>query len=347
MINIEGRKVGQDHPPLVIAELGINHGGSLEVALEMVDAAARSGVEVLKHQTHIVEDEMIPRAKEVKPGNSERSIYEIMKSCALTESEEFELKRYVESKGMIFLSTPFSRAAAQRLFKFKVKALKIGSGECNNLPLLKHVSEAKVPLIVSTGMNSMESVRRTVSLLESLKVKFALMHTTNLYPTPTNLVRLGAMQEMMKEFPGIPIGLSDHTTTNTACIGAMAIGADLVERHFTDHMNREGPDIVCSMDENTCSELVRASQDIFKMRGGSKYELLDEEQVTRDFAYASVVTIKPIQKGEVFTLDNLWVKRPGDGEFMASDFEKILGKRSNRNLMGGVQLKKVDITNEI
>ena len=128
-IEIQNRKIGLDYPPLVIAEIGINHEGSLKVAKEMVDAAARAGVEVVKHQTHIVEDEMSKAAKSVIPGNARVSIYEIMKRCALNEKDEIELKNYVESKGMLFLSTPFSRAAANRLQKMKVSAYKIGSGE--------------------------------------------------------------------------------------------------------------------------------------------------------------------------------------------------------------------------
>lgn len=136
-IEIAGRKVGADYAPLVIAEIGINHEGSLKVAKEMVDAAQRAGVEVVKHQTHIVEDEMSGAAKKVIPGNADVSIYEIMERCSLNEADELELKNYVESKGMIFISTPFSRAAAERLKKFDIPAYKIGSGECNNYPLLE------------------------------------------------------------------------------------------------------------------------------------------------------------------------------------------------------------------
>ena len=152
-IEIAGRKIGPDFPPVVIAELGINHEGSLQTALEMVDAAARAGVEILKHQTHIVEDEMSSEARKIIPGNADVSIYEIMERCALSEQDEMRLKRYVESKKMIFISTPFSRAAADRLNKMDVPAFKIGSGECNNYPLLRHIAQFGKPVILSTGMN--------------------------------------------------------------------------------------------------------------------------------------------------------------------------------------------------
>jgi len=169
-IEISGRKIGEDYPPLVIAEIGINHEGSLEIAKEMVDAAHRAGAEMVKHQTHIVEDEMSSAAKKVIPGNADISIYEIMKRCALDEADERSLKEYAESKGMIFISTPFSRAAANRLENFEVLAYKIGSGECNNYPLLEHIAGFGKPVILSTGMNSIESVKKAVAIFDKYKV---------------------------------------------------------------------------------------------------------------------------------------------------------------------------------
>lgn len=330
-------KIGIGEEPLVIPEMGINHEGSLEVAKLIVDAAARAGAKVIKHQTHIVEDEMSHAAKNVIPGNTNVSIYEVMERCALSEEEEFELMQYVESKGMVFLSTPFSRAAADRLEKFGVKAYKIGSGELNNYPLIKHVASFGKPMIVSTGMNDIQSIKKAVAILEAADVPYALMHTTNLYPTDPRLVRLGAMQKMMDAFPGVPIGLSDHTLTNTACIAAMALGATVVERHFIDKMDRPGPDVVCSMDEQRCAELIAAAKDVPLMLGGEK-EAAREEQVTIDFAFATVVTIKNIKAGEIFTADNLWVKRPGTGEILAEKFEDILGKKAKIDIDNDTQL---------
>ena len=325
--NIGNIKVGIGEEPLVIPEMGINHEGSLKVAKLIVDAAERAGAKIIKHQTHVVEDEMSHAAKKVIPGNSDVSIYEIMERCALNEEEEYKLMKYVESKGMVFLSTPFSRAAADRLERFGVLAYKIGSGELNNYPLIKHIASFGKPMIVSTGMNDIPSIRKAVKILEESKVPYALLHTTNLYPTDPRLVRLGAMQEMMNAFPSVPIGLSDHTLTNTACIAAMALGACIVERHFIDVMNRPGPDVVCSMDEQKCRELIEAAKNIPLMMGGNK-AAAKEEQVTIDFAFATVVTIKPIKAGELFTKDNVWVKRPGTGEILAEKYEDIIGKRA-------------------
>jgi N-acetylneuraminate synthase len=326
-IEIAGRKIGNQFDPVVIAELGINHEGSLKVAKEMVDAAARAGVEILKHQTHIVEDEMSAAAKKVIPGNADVSIYEIMRRCALNVDEEFELMQYVQNKGMIFISTPFSRAAANRLEKFGVPAYKIGSGECNNYPLLEHIAAFGKPIILSTGMNTIDSVKKAVDIFEKHKIQYALLHTTNLYPTPNHLVRLGGMQELMQHFPNVPVGLSDHTTSNLACLSAVALGASILERHFTDKMDRSGPDIICSMDEANCKELIENSKVVKQFRGGKK-EPAKEEQVTIDFAFATIVTIKPIKMGEKFSIDNIWIKRPGTGSILAEEFENILGKKA-------------------
>jgi len=341
-IEISNRKIGPDHKPLLIAEIGINHNGSLDEAKKIVDAAVFAGIEVIKHQTHVVEDEMSPEAQKVIPGNSNKSIYQIMEECALSEDDEIALKEYVERKGCIFISTPFSRAAADRLERMGVEAYKIGSGECNNLPLLDHVSDFGKPMIISTGMNSLESVHQTVSFLKKKNAEFALLHTTNLYPTPNNLVRLGAMEVLMNEFPDLIIGLSDHTISNHACFGAVALGASILERHFTDTMTREGPDIICSMDPIQAKDLIEGANILFSQRGGSK-EPAKEEQVTIDFAFATVVSIADISKGDSFTKENLWVKRPGTGEILAAEYQNILGKKANKFIPKNTHIRKEDI----
>jgi N-acetylneuraminate synthase len=278
---------------------------------------------------------------DIVPGNADVSIYEIMQRCALSEDAERELQRYVESKGMIFISTPFSRAASERLRRMNVPAYKIGSGECNNYPLLKHIASFGKPIILSTGMNTIDSVRKAVEIFESAGTEYALLHTTNLYPTPPHLVRLGAMVELKNAFPNAVVGLSDHTTDNIACIGAVALGASILERHFTDHMFRKGPDIVCSMDEKACRELIEGSRKLHSELGGTKGPA-KEEQVTIDFAFATVVTIAPIKEGEEFTMKNLWVKRPGTGPILAERFEEILGKVATRDIPSDVHLTNDD-----
>ena len=336
-ITLAGRRIGPDFPPLVIAEIGINHEGDFAKAEHMVRDAFAVGCECVKFQCHVVEDEMSPQAKSVIPGNADVSIYEIMERCQLTEADERRLKDLVESLGMIYLSTPFSRAAADRLEKMGVPGYKIGSGECNNYPLVDHIASFGKPVILSTGMNSMANVAKSVEILRARKVPFGLMHTTSMYPTPPEKVRLGAMQELMAAFPDAVVGLSDHTLTIYPCLGAAALGASMLERHYTSDKSWPGPDVSLSMDPEEMRSLIEGSRIIHKALGGSK-GVLPEEQVTIDFAYASCVTIAAIKKGEPFTKGNLWVKRPGTGEILAEHFEGLIGRVAARDIDVNTQL---------
>lgn len=340
--SIGKRMIGPNEPPLVIVELGINHGGSIDLAIEMVDAAAGVGAEIIKHQTHVVEDEMSNAARKVIPGNADISIYDIIAACALEEKQERRLQQHVQARGMLFISTPFSRAASNRLRDMNVPAYKIGSGECNNYPLIDHIASFGKPIILSTGMNSIESIRKAVSIFHRHKVPYALLHCTNVYPTPPELVRLGGVMELQREFPDAVVGLSDHTVTNHACFGAVALGACIIERHFTDRMDRPGPDIVCSMDPRALRELMEGAALLQRERGGTKGRV-EAERVTAEFAYATVVTIRDISQGEAFTKDNLWVKRPGTGAFLAEAFDSLLGKRANRSLPADHHLEPGDV----
>lgn len=340
VLQIGGRKIGPDYPPMVIAEIGINHEGCEDKATKMIEAASRAGCECVKFQTHIIEDEMI--YNDVVPDNADETIWEIMTRCALSAEAEGRLKAFTESMDMIFLSTPFSRAGADRLNDLGVEAFKIGSGECNNYPLVRHIASFGKPIIMSTGMNNIESVRMSVDIIRGYDISFALLHCTSIYPTPYGLVRLNAMTEMAGTFPDAIVGLSDHSLSNYPCLGAVALGASILERHFTYDKSWPGPDIVNSMDPKELFELIEGSSAIYKSRGGSKI-ILEEEQPTIDFAYASVVTISDIKPGEIFGLDNIWVKRPGTGEIHASEFERVLGRKSNRSLPKDRQVAWKDV----
>lgn len=339
---INGRKIGQDFDPLIIAEIGINHGGSLKNAKKFADLAIESGVDVVKHQTHIVDDEMSQAANQNKIDYIGKSIYELMDECSLSKNEEIELKDYVESKGAIYLSTPFSRAAADFLNEIDVPAFKIGSGECNNYPLVEHIASFGKPIILSTGMNTYDSIQPSVDILESYKIPYALLHTTNIYPTPHHLVRLNVLPEMQKLFPNAVIGFSDHTVDNLMCFGAVALGASILERHFTDSMDRDGPDIENSMDPLSARELVEGSRSIKSGLNGKKGPIPEERDVI-DFAYASVVTIKEIKAGEMLTKDNLWVKRPGTGPYFAKDFNALLGRLAAKDIKRDKHIEAEDL----
>jgi len=337
---IGDRRVGKHHPPLVIAEVGINHEGDIEKALAMIDDAHAAGGECVKFQSHVIADEMIPNT--VVPDNATESIWDIMERCALSAEEERELKSYVEHKGMIFLSTPFSRAAADRLERLEPAGYKIGSGECNNYPLIRHIASFGRPVILSTGMNDIESITPAVRILEEVGVDAAILHCTSMYPTPYEHVRLGALQELGAAFPDHVLGLSDHSLGNYTCFAAVALGAGIVEKHFTSDKSWPGPDIPISIDPEELARLVEGVNAIYLARGGDK-AILPEEQPTIDFAYASVVTTKPVAKGERLSADNLWVKRPGTGEIRAKDFELVLGRIADRTLASDLALSWSDL----
>ena len=339
-LQLGGRSVSRNHPPLVVAEIGINHEGDFGKAIRMVDDAHAAGCGCVKFQSHVVEDEMIPN--NVVPGNASESIWDIMSRCALSAAEEVELKEYVEAKGMIYLSTPFSRAAAERLEKMGVGAYKIGSGECNNYPLVRHIASYGKPVILSTGMNDLSSIEPAVAILREAGVSFALLHCTSMYPTPYEKVRLGALPVLAERFPDAVIGLSDHSIGNYTCFGAVALGANILEKHFTSDKTWPGPDTPISIDPHELGELVKGSRAIHQALGGTK-AILPEEQPTIDFAYACVVSIRDIAPGERLTRENIWVKRPGTGEIKAAHFDSLLGRIARADIRKNTHVKWVDL----
>jgi len=340
-LRIGSRLVSDDAPPLVVAEIGINHEGDVAKARRMVDDAVKAGCECVKFQCHVIEDEMIPN--DVVPGNATETIWNIMVRCALPEADERALKKYVEDKGAIYMSTPFSRAAADRLESMDVPAYKIGSGECNNYPLVRHIAAFGKPVILSTGMNDLSSVGPSVEILRTAGVPFALTHCTSMYPTPYDKVRLGALAELREAFPDAVIGLSDHSLGNYTCLAAVALGARILEKHFTSDKTWAGPDVPISMDPAELADLIRGSRAIFEALGGGK-TILAEEQPTIDFAYACVVTTRAVKEGEVFSAANVWVKRPGTGEIKARDYERVLGGTATRAIPANAQVKWSDVS---
>ena len=333
----------EEEIPIVIAEIGINHNGKLEDALLLAKEAIDAGAEFVKLQTHIASAEMSNEAKQIIPVHTKDNIYDIIKSCELTEKEEKVVAEYVKSRGSYFISTPFSIPAIERVVNLGVPFIKIGSGEFNNLPLIREACLSRLPLVLSTGMNTLESIDKTVNEISKFGNSFALMHCTNIYPTPDNCVRLNAINEMRNRYTDTIIGLSDHTLTSFACFGALALGASIIERHFTDSKERIGPDISCSMTPRELAEIIKASKILVKQRFGTKELDIIEENSTREFAFASVVSKIPINKGDIFSDLNLTVKRPGTGDFHSSELESLFGKKACNFIPENSQLKKKDV----
>ena len=338
---IGSRFVGDEHLPLVIAEIGINHSGSLGLAKLMVDEAARSGCECIKHQTHFVDDEMTDEARKIVPAHVSESIWDIIEACALSPDDEIELKKYVESKGMLYLSTPFSRSAADFLNDIGVAAFKIGSGECDNLALVEHVASFGKPMIVSTGMREIKDCFQTVDILRSAGVNFALLECTNAYPCLPEDISLKGISQLQDSFPDAVVGFSDHSIGEHISLAAVAMGARIIERHFTDSMYRKGPDVICSMDPVELRSLILKSKDVFLASRFLKSRTTSEVDVY-NFARGSVVADKDLDAGSELTRDNTWVRRPGNGEIPAEDYFKVLGKKLVRPVKKNQQLKLTD-----
>ena len=341
-MKIAHREIGPTHPPLVIAEIGINHGGDVEVAKTMVRMAAEAGAECVKHQTHFVDDEMTDEAKSVFPPNADVSIWEVMRRNSLSETDELSLKQYTESLGLIYLSTPFSRRAADFLDSIGVPAFKIGSGEADNTPLIRHIVKFGKPVILSTGMQSIESIARSVNILRESGVPFALLECTNLYPSPPEIVSLKGVSELKEAFPDAIVGFSDHSIGPTMALASVALGACILERHYTDNRYRSGPDISCSMDPAELRFLVDRSREIHTALNNPKQRTEAEEPVYR-FARASIVADRDLKEGHVIGETDIWARRPGTGAIAGYEFEKVVGRKLLRPVSRNTQLDWSDL----
>ena len=343
-MKIGNREISPSHPPLVIAEIGINHGGDFEVAKNMVRLAALSGCECVKHQTHIVEDEMTDEAKQIFPPNADVSIWDVMAECALSREDEAELKRYTEELGLIYISTPFSRAAADFLETLDVPAYKIGSGEADNLPLIRHIARKGKPVIMSTGMQTIETLQESVQILEDAGIEYALLECTNLYPSPPEIVSLQGVTDLKAAFPNAVVGFSDHSIGPEMALASVALGASILERHYTDTRYRKGPDIINSMDPAELRFLIDRSREIHTALMNPKQRTGPEEDVYR-FARASVVADADLAAGQVITESDIWARRPGSGEIAGFEFDKVVGKTLKVAVTRNQQLKWSDFEN--
>jgi len=336
-MQIGNRKIGSNHKPIVIAEIGINHGGNIDVAKHMVNLAAKSGCECIKHQTHFVEDEMTNEAKQIFPPNADTSIWDIISKCALSRDDEVILKKYTESLGMLYLSTPFSRTASDFLEEIGVLGFKIGSGESDNIALIRHIAKKGKPIIMSTGMQSINSIQKSVKILEDYNIDYALLECTNLYPSPPEIVSLQGINDIKQSFPKAVVGFSDHSIGSEMALASVALGACIIERHFTDTRYRKGPDIICSMDPTELSHLINRSEEIHTALHNKKHRTEPEEDVYR-FARSSIVADKDLPHGHEITEQDIWARRPGTGEIPGFKFDEVIGKKLNRPVKHNEQL---------
>lgn len=301
----------------IIAEAGDNHNGSLELAFQLVDKAAEAGADCVKFQTFVTEEVISKRAEKAEyqkeSTGTEESQYEMVKKLELSFENFKELQRYAQEKGLTFLSTPFDIPSVDFLESIHVPYFKIPSGEITNLPYLIRIAQTGRDIILSTGMAEMDEIETAVRILrEHGAGEISLLHCNTEYPTPMEDVNLRAMLSLKEKF-GVKVGYSDHTKGIEVPIAAAALGAEIIEKHFTLDHNMEGPDHKASLEPDELKAMVDGIRSIEKALGSGIKTASNSEKKNIDIARKSIVARKKIVKGETLTEENLAVKRPGNG----------------------------------
>ncbi|MBQ4531291.1 MAG: N-acetylneuraminate synthase [Lachnospiraceae bacterium] len=319
---------------IIIAEAGVNHNGSFETAKQMVDVAKAAGVDYIKFQTFVSEKLVSINAKmaeyqEQNTGKKESQL-SMLKKLELSQKEFEELKAYCEEKEIGFLSTPFDLESIEFLNNLGMDFFKIPSGEITNYPYLVKIARTGTDVVMSTGMCEMEEIEQAVEVLKKNGTKnISLLHCNTEYPTPYEDVNLKAMDTLAEVFQ-VSVGYSDHTQGIEVPIAAVARGAVVIEKHFTLDKNMEGPDHKASLEPKELQEMVKAIRNIEKALGNGEKRPSGSEKKNIAVARKSIVASKNIKKGEVFTENNLTVKRPGDG-ISPMLWEEIIGKAAKRD----------------
>jgi sialic acid synthase SpsE len=319
------REIGPGRPCFVIAEAGINHNGDAVLAAELVDAAALAGADAIKFQTHFPEHEMLRGG--ATAAYVGESLFDLLTRTALSREAHAMLKELAASKGIVFLSTPFSREAADFLDTLGVPAFKTGSGELTNIPLQRHIARKRKPMIVSTGMSTPEEIEATLRALDEEGANYALMHCTSTYPTPFEHVQLGCIPALQSKY-GVPVGFSDHTLGTAISLAAVASGANIFEKHFTASRSLPGPDQQGSIEPKELEALVKDIRAVEQSLGADK-KIQPGEQDVRNMALHSVVSIRDIEAGRKISAEDIWPKRPGTG-IPAARMADVLGRVATR-----------------
>ncbi|HUT28017.1 MAG TPA: N-acetylneuraminate synthase [Methanomassiliicoccales archaeon] len=338
-VSIGDRKIGKGNPTYIIAEAGVNHNGDVELALKLVDVAAAAGADAVKFQTFKADRLVAKGAKkaEYQRNASDEDQLQMVKRLELRIEEFSRIHRRCLEKGIEFLSTPFDHGSLGDLVDMGMRAIKVPSGELNDLPFLGLVRDRGLPVILSTGMGSLEEVDRAVDVFTSANVPLILLQCTTSYPASFETLNLRVIQSMGERY-NVPVGLSDHSPDLTAPITAVALGASLIEKHFTLDKAMDGPDHRASLDPVELKQMVEAIRNVERSLGdGVKRPFLQELEIAK-VARRSVVATKDIPKGAVITREMLILKRPGIG-IPPEEMDSVVGKKANRRIKADEVLK--------
>jgi len=332
-------KIHNSMKPIVISECCDNHFGKIENAIKMVDLSKASGADIVKFQHHLPDEEMLPIVP--KSSNFKEPLYEFLKKYALKLEDHAKLISYCKKKKIEYLCTPFSLKAAEELLKIGVKFFKIGSGEMTDIPTLKIISKFNLPMIISTGMCTVDEIKKTYDEIIRINKNLILMNCTSEYPPKYEDINLGFIPIMKQKFTKAHVGHSDHTSSLVTSLGAVALGAKLIEKHVTLDKAKRGPDADVSISFEELSTLVREI-DILSKTLGTKKEVYLKEMPIRKWAFRSIVSITDIKKNTKISQSMIWSKRPGTG-IPAKDMAKVVGKKAKINIPSNKLIKWSDI----
>lgn len=315
----------------IIAEAGVNHNGSLELAKNLVDAAFEAKCDAVKFQTFKAENVVSKNAQKAEyqkeTTGQEETQLEMVKKLELSFDSFKELNEYCKNKGILFLSTPFDLESIDFLASLEIPIFKIPSGEITNLPYLRKINSLKKKIILSTGMSTLYEIQEALKVLKDCNV--TLLHANTQYPTPMNDVNLNAMNTLKEKF-GLEVGYSDHTLGIEVPIAAIAMGASVIEKHFTLDKNLEGPDHKASLEPNELKQMVTSIRNIEKALGSGEKVPSKSESPNIQIARKSIVAKKQIKKGEKLTDENLTVKRPATG-ISPMKWDEIIGTTAQKD----------------
>ncbi len=345
-LKINNHEISKDNPPFVIAEAGINHNGDIDKAKKMVKTAKNSGVDAIKFQTfkadEFITDSSLKITYQSQGSTITESQLELFKRCELSESEFFEIKKTCDEENILFLSTPQNKSDLDVLLKIGITAIKVGSDDFTNIPLLKSYSKTNLPLLVSCGMADIQEVQETLDTIGSLDgYPTVLLLTTSEYPTIPENVNLLKLQTLSEKFPDLILGYSDHTQGSLASSLAVVLGARVLEKHFTLDNNLPGPDHWFSVNPSDLKKWNTSIQSAYKMLGTNEIKPTKNEEKMKILARRSIISLCDIKKNQIFTENNLGFRRPGDG-LTTSVLESIFGKKATIDIPKFTKIRSND-----
>lgn len=337
-VRIGTREVGPDHPCLVVAEAGVNHNGELELARRLVGVAADAGADAVKFQTfraeHLVTDAAPKAHYQAESGSEEESQRQMLERLELSKEAHRELQTYCRERDILFLSSPFDAESAEFLAGLRVPAIKVPSGEITNLPLLRRIGGLKLPVVLSTGMSDLGEVEEAVVVLQGMGCEeIVLLHCVSCYPTDPGDVSLRTMATLRHAF-GLPVGFSDHTLGLEVPLAAVALGACVLEKHFTLDRGLPGPDHEASLEPEELADLVRGIRTVEQALGDGRKRPAECEEETAEVARKSLVAARNIAAGERIASDAIVASRPGTG-IPPSLTEVVVGRTAGTEIQEG------------